>query len=39
MVKILREQNKDKILLINVGVFYIAIEKDIEMHMFSKKHL
>lgn len=28
MVRILREQNRDKILLINVGAFYIAIEED-----------
>lgn len=28
MVKILREQNKNKILLINIGAFYIAIEED-----------
>lgn len=28
MVKILREQNKEKIVLINAGAFYIAIEED-----------
>ena len=28
MAKILREQNKEKIVLINAGVFYIAIEED-----------
>ncbi len=28
MVKILREQNKNKIVLINVGAFYIAVEED-----------
>ena len=28
MVKILREQNKEKIVLINVGIFYIAVEED-----------
>ena len=28
MVKILREQNKGKIVFINAGVFYIAVEED-----------
>lgn len=28
MVKILREENKEKIVFVNVGVFYIAVEED-----------
>lgn len=28
MVKILREQNKEKIVFINTGIFYIAVEED-----------
>ena len=28
MVEILREQNKEKIVLINAGAFYIAVEED-----------
>ena len=28
MVKILREQNKEKIVFINTGIFYIAEEED-----------
>ena len=28
MVRILREQNKEKIVLINAGIFYIAVEED-----------
>ena len=28
MITILREQNKEKIVLIKLGVFYVAVEED-----------
>ena len=36
MLKILRENSKDKIVLINAGAFYIAVEEDEYLNAIEK---